>query len=149
MNFEPRDLAWIHLRKERFPSKRKNKLMPRADGPFKVLEKVNDNAYKIDLPSDFNVSATFNVRDLSPYLEDNKGLDLRTNPFQPGEDDVNHEVQDEPFTIIIGLITRLKAKQLQEFKILLVCMESMGLEATKGEIVSIGPNTTMGVSISH
>ncbi|GKA02997.1 putative gag-pol polyprotein [Tanacetum coccineum] len=32
------DLVWIHLRKERFPSKRKNKLMPRVEGPFKVLE---------------------------------------------------------------------------------------------------------------
>jgi len=26
--FQPGDLVWIHLRKERFPSKRKNKLMP-------------------------------------------------------------------------------------------------------------------------
>jgi len=37
------------LRKQRLPSKRKNKLMPRDEGPFKVLEKVNDNAYKVDL----------------------------------------------------------------------------------------------------
>jgi len=44
MVFQPGDLVWIHLRKERFPSKRLNKLIPRAEGPFKALEKVNDNA---------------------------------------------------------------------------------------------------------
>jgi len=43
--FEPGDLVWLHLRKERFPELRKSKLMPRADGPFKVLQRVNENAY--------------------------------------------------------------------------------------------------------
>ena len=68
--FEPGDLVWLHLRKERFPSKRKSKLMPRGDGPFRVLERINDNAYKIDLPGEFGVSATFNVSDLSPYFDE-------------------------------------------------------------------------------
>jgi len=40
----------VHLRKERFPTKRKSKLMPWADVPFQVLEKVSDNAYTVDLP---------------------------------------------------------------------------------------------------
>jgi len=48
--FHRGDLVWIHLRKERFPSKRKSKLMPREDGPFEFLEKINDNAYKINCP---------------------------------------------------------------------------------------------------
>nr|GEU70842.1 retrovirus-related Pol polyprotein from transposon TNT 1-94 [Tanacetum cinerariifolium] len=48
--FQPGDLVWLHFRKERFPSKRRSKLSPRSDGPFKVLAKVNDNAYKLDLP---------------------------------------------------------------------------------------------------
>ena len=28
-HFQPGDLVWVHLRKERFPSKRKSKLLPR------------------------------------------------------------------------------------------------------------------------
>jgi len=36
-----------HLRKEILPSRRRNNFMPRRDAPFKVLEKVNDNAYKL------------------------------------------------------------------------------------------------------
>jgi hypothetical protein len=35
--------------------------MPRADGPFEVLKKINENAYKLDLPADFGVSPTFNI----------------------------------------------------------------------------------------
>jgi len=95
--FRPGDLVWVHLRKERFPSKRKSKLMPRADGPFEVLEKINDNAYKVDLPGDYQVSATFNVSDLSPYEDDDTLSNLRANFVQQGEDDVgtSSSVQDE------------------------------------------------------
>ena len=50
--FAPGDLVWLHLRKDRFPNLRKPKLMPHVDGPFKVLEKINDNAYKLELSVD-------------------------------------------------------------------------------------------------
>jgi hypothetical protein len=45
LDFAPGDLVWLHLKKERFPDLRKSKLMPRADGPFEVLKKINENAY--------------------------------------------------------------------------------------------------------
>ena len=80
--FKLGDLIWLHLRKERFPSWRRNKLMPRGDGPFKVLEKVNRNAYKLDLLGDMGVSPTFNIGDLTHYLQDDKDGDrddLREN----------------------------------------------------------------------
>ena len=87
--YKPGDLVWLHLRKERFPSKRKNKLMPRADGPFEVLEAYGDSAYKIDIPSEYGtVSATFNVGDLSPYLDD---VNLRANSFEAGENDMDQD----------------------------------------------------------
>jgi hypothetical protein len=35
--FEPGQLVWVHLCKERFPKQRKSKLQPRAYGPFKVF----------------------------------------------------------------------------------------------------------------
>jgi hypothetical protein len=50
VKLEPGDLVWLHLRKDRFPDLRKSKLMPRAAGPYKILEKINDNAYKLELP---------------------------------------------------------------------------------------------------
>jgi len=61
--------------------------MPRADSPFEILERINDNAYKVDLPGDYGVSATFNVTDLSPYLDDNYLEDLWENSLSQGEND--------------------------------------------------------------
>ena len=45
----------VTLRKDRFPNLRKSKLMPRVDAPFKVLEKINNNAYKLELPADLGL----------------------------------------------------------------------------------------------
>ena len=58
---------WIHWRKENFPSKRKSKLKPRANDPFKVLERLNDNAYKVNFQGDYGVLITVNVAYLSPF----------------------------------------------------------------------------------
>jgi hypothetical protein len=86
-NKRRKKLLWVHYRKDRFPDRRKSKLMPRGDGPFKVLEKINDNAYKIELPGDdYAVSSTFNVADLSPFFGGDNAAS-RTTPFQVGETD--------------------------------------------------------------
>ena len=61
--------------------------MPWADGPFEVLERINDNTYRIDLPGDYGVSATFNVADLKAYHEDDHLANLRNKSSQQGEDD--------------------------------------------------------------
>jgi hypothetical protein len=67
--FEVADLIWLHLCKDHFPDLRKSKLIPRVDGPFKVIEKINENAYKLELTADFGmISPTFNIADLKPYF---------------------------------------------------------------------------------
>ncbi|KAK1615004.1 hypothetical protein QYE76_020521 [Lolium multiflorum] len=72
---------WPH----RFPALRKSKLMPRAAGPFKVLEKINDNAYKLELPAELGpVSPTFNIADLKPYFGEEDELASRTTSIQEG-----------------------------------------------------------------
>ena len=111
----------MHLCKDRFPEQRKSKLQPRADDPFKVLRKTNDNAYEIDLPNTYAVSTSFNVADLSPFY----GLDeSRTTPFQEGEDDEDiptendtSNVKNSPSNIKDTNqvpLTRCRAKKLQE-----------------------------------
>ena len=62
--------------------------MPQADGPFRVLQRIEENAYTIELPGDYGVSKTFNVSDLSPYYEDQEDqVDLGASLHQPGETD--------------------------------------------------------------
>ena len=91
VHFQPGDLVWIHLRKERFPCKRKSKLVPRSDGPFEIMEKVGPNTYKVDLSGDYGVSSTFNVADLSPYFDEDEELSsLRSNSHLVGENDGSH-----------------------------------------------------------
>jgi hypothetical protein len=75
--------VWFHLRKDRFPQRRKSKLSPQGDDPFQVLGKINDNAYKIELPPEYsNVSTTFNVKDLLPFVGESES---RMTPSQEGE----------------------------------------------------------------
>jgi hypothetical protein len=54
---------------------------PRGNDPFRVLVKINDNAYNIDLPPSYGVSNTFNVADLLPYTSEDTS-ESRTTPFQ-------------------------------------------------------------------
>ena len=100
------------MRKERFPVQRRSKLLPRGDGLFQVLERINDNAYRLDLPGEYNVSATFNVFDLSPF---DAGADLRANPSQEeGNDEDMASTSTNPIQVPIGPVTRSRAKQFKE-----------------------------------
>ena len=112
------DLVWLHLRKERFPEERNSKLKPRGDGPFKVLKRINDNAYVIDIPqSKYLVSNSFNVSDLSPYHGDevDEMQESRTTLSQGGGgDDTAHPTDDASSTPPSGPMTRARAKAIHD-----------------------------------
>jgi hypothetical protein len=148
--FEPGDWVWLHLRKDSFPEKRRSKLLPRGDGPFQVEERINDNAYKLDLPGGFGFSASFNVADLSPF---DVGDDLGANPSQVGKNDAsqraghaNHthgngaEFAQDPLSLPSGPITRLRAKRFKEALNELVQENAVDSKKTK-----MGPNNDQGL----
>jgi hypothetical protein len=105
---ESGDLVWLHLRKERFSELRKSKLMSRAAGPFKIVAKINDNTYKLELPPEFEVSRSFNISDLQPYLGEEDEIPLRMTSMQEGKDDedINTSATIIPSIEILSPITR-------------------------------------------
>ena len=77
VEFEVGDIFWVHLRKDRFPLGKFGKLKSRVDGPFKIIEKIGENAYKLQLSDEYEISPMFNVKDLRAYHDE----DLRASLF--------------------------------------------------------------------
>jgi hypothetical protein len=133
--FDPSDWVWVHMRKERFPACRRSKLHPRGYGPFQILEKINDNAYKMDLPGEYKVSATFNVSDLSPF---DVGDDSWSNPFEERGNDGNQGGPSlkDPLQVPDGPITQSRPKKIKEAMQGLV--QSTWDEASKSPTIKVG-----------
>jgi len=114
--FQPNNWIWVHMRKERFLAHRKSNLQPRGDGPFQIIERINDNAYKVDLLGECGVSATFNVSDLTLF---DVGDNSRSNPFEKRGDDADQpntkrDHANNSLEVPIGPITRARAKKVKE-----------------------------------
>ncbi|RVW50081.1 hypothetical protein CK203_106827 [Vitis vinifera] len=71
---------------------RRSKLHLRGDGPFQVFERINDNAYKLDLPGD----------------------DSRMNPFEERGNDENHQAFKDPLHVPVGPNTKTRYKKIKE-----------------------------------
>ena len=54
---------------ERFPHQTNAKLSPKVDGPFQVVQMINDNNFKIELSGSYDIFTTFNVVNLSPNYD--------------------------------------------------------------------------------
>ena len=61
VEFEEKDVVWAVLTKDRFPTGAYNKLKDHKVGPCKILKKINDNAYQLQLPSHVRTSDVINV----------------------------------------------------------------------------------------
>ncbi|KAE8715853.1 putative Quercetin 3-O-methyltransferase 1 [Hibiscus syriacus] len=84
--FDVGDFVWAVLTRDRFPVGECNKLKDRKIGPCEVVQKINDNAYRLRLPSHLKTSDVFNVKYLSHCFvdSDDTTLNSRTSSFQPG-----------------------------------------------------------------
>jgi hypothetical protein len=105
--------------------------MSRAAGPFKILAKINDNAYKLELPSEFGVSPSFNISDLRPYLGEEDEIPSRTTLMQEGKDDedINTSTTVIPSVEILGPITQSRAQQLNYQVNSFLCSSAYNIES--------------------
>ena len=90
---------------------RKSKLCSKGDGPFQVLERIDNNACRLDLPEEYGVTNTFNIIVLVPFAgvansDDEGSADLRTSPLQEGHDNAILPRR--------GPITKAMARRLKE-----------------------------------
>nr|GFB97262.1 putative reverse transcriptase domain-containing protein [Tanacetum cinerariifolium] len=89
--------------------KRKSLLNPRYVGPFKVLERVGDRAYKLDLPEELSrVHNTFHVSNLKKCHAD-EPLAVPLDGLHV--DDKLHFVE-EPVEIMDHEVKRLKRSRI-------------------------------------
>ncbi|CAL2227668.1 unnamed protein product [Prunus armeniaca] len=68
--FDEGNYIMVYLKNERFLMGTYRKCQPCKYGPYKILKKINNNAYIVDLRSSMEISSTFNAADLYAFHED-------------------------------------------------------------------------------
>lgn len=61
----------MHLHKDCYVVVQYHKLKTKKVRPFQIIQKINDNAYVVDLSDDLKIAKTFNVNDLYTYHPSN------------------------------------------------------------------------------
>src|SRR5690606_13907360 len=95
---------------------------------FGISELVNSNAYSIDPPGKYTIFEMFNVTDLSLFVAD---PDLRTNPFQEGEDDMILTSLEEAEPEVEERSTRSRARELAKEAYALITVEETKSEGVE------------------
>jgi hypothetical protein len=115
---------------------------PRGNGPFRVLAKINDNAYKIDLPPSYGVSNTFNVADLVPYTSEDTS-ESRTTPFQGKEDDMTTPLSNmlQPLSYTTSTQVQQTSSSTRVFDGPITCSRAKKIQQEVHALVFDGPIT--------
>ena len=70
--------------------------MLRGDGSLQILERINDNVCKVNLPNEYNVSIIFNIFYI--FLFD-VGGDSRSNPIKNIKDYAIQTTPNDPLEV--------------------------------------------------
>jgi hypothetical protein len=91
-SFKVGDRVWLQLNKERLQGPGK-KIKALWYGPFEILEKVGDNAYRLSLPPYMCIYSVVNVENLKLY--EPSMLDQEEEKVLPTIEDLAPDAQEE------------------------------------------------------
>ena len=77
-------------------------------GPFKILSKINDNAYIVDIPNDWGISNSFNILDLVEFHEnENIPNEMFLSPTPLESEDFKNSILSPNLVSNVGLIDKI------------------------------------------
>lgn len=85
LQFDVGDKVWAVLTKDRFSVGTYNKLKPRKIGLLDIIEKVNNNAYRLRFPLHMKTADDFNMKHLVPYVDDIPPVEFENKFLLPRE----------------------------------------------------------------
>jgi hypothetical protein len=100
-SFQVGDEVWLYISKERLKGEVK-KLKPIRYGPFKIIDKIGNNAFRLDLPPYMQMYAIVNVENLKLYeppLIDDHGEHVQIPSIDDFPQNILQNCMKTPFLI--------------------------------------------------
>ena len=125
--FQVGDQVWLYNSKDRMQGESK-KLKPIRYGPFRILEKIGENAFRLDLPAYMHIYSVVNV-DCLRLFRPSMIEDLEEQSQLPYVDDLLPEYLNELWedTVLERKVRMMRSGQVEYLRI--------GLKGLKPSIV--------------
>lgn len=114
VHYEVGDLVWLKTENMRLPPHLSHKLASPYIGPYKIVKKVGEEAYRLKLPKEMRrVHSTFHTKLLKKYFEDpSRGQSIR-----PAPELVDGEEEWEVETILNARLRNYRNQRKKEYLI--------------------------------